>query len=109
MNQISHSKIARNGWLKVNIPITIILFSSWLLLMNFNGANNRFNAIIAGALGWIYWEIAVKKWIRWALLQGIDKKELYKIGKRNFLIWSEYSINQIASKLEKSNQNGTKN
>ena len=78
MSKINSSKIARNGWLKVNLPVTILLIGSWLLLINFNGINSRFNALIAGTIGWIYWDFAITKWIRWALLQGIDKKELYK-------------------------------
>lgn len=109
MTKINPSIIARKGWLKVNLPVTILLIGSWLLLINFNGVNSRFNALIAGVIGWVYWEFAITKWIRWSLLQGIDKKELYKIGKRNFLVWSEISINKIASQLDKSNQNGTKN
>lgn len=109
MTKINPSIIARKGWLKVNLPVTILLIGSWLLLINFNGVNSRFNALIAGAIGWVYWEFAITKWIRWSLLQGIDKKELYKIGKRNFLVWSEISINKIASQLDKSNQYGTKN
>jgi hypothetical protein len=77
-------------------------------LINFNVVNSRINDLIAGAIGWVYWEFAIINWIRWALLQGIDKKELYKIGKRNLLVWSEFSINKIATQLDKSHQNGPK-
>jgi diacylglycerol kinase len=56
MTKISHSKIARYGWLKVNLPVIIILIGSWLLLINFNVVNSRINALIAGAIGWVYWE-----------------------------------------------------
>jgi hypothetical protein len=41
------------------------------------------------------------------LIQGIDKKELHNIGKQNFLVWSEFSINKIATELDKKTENKT--
>lgn len=94
-------EIARRGMLWVNLPIFLIIFSSWLLLLSFDIVSVQTAALISGAIGWVYWEFAIVKWIRWSLLQGIDKTKLYKIGKRNLLVWSEFKIDDVAKKMEK--------
>lgn len=94
-------EIAKRGMLRVNLPIVLIIFCSWLFLLNFDIVGIQNAALISGAIGWVYWEFAIVKWIRWSLLQGIDKTKLYKIGKRNLLVWSEFKIDKIAKKLEK--------
>ena len=93
--------IARRGMLMVNLPIAIIILSSWLALISFNIVSVQKAALISGVIGWVYWEFAIVKWIRWSLLQGIDKTKLYKIGRRNLLVWSEFKIDGVAKKMEK--------
>ena len=100
MTKISEREIARNGFLKVNLPILIIIFGSWFILMYSNYFGFQSCAIISCLIGWIYWEFAVAKWIRWSLSQVIEKEKLYKIGKRNLLVWSEFKINKIAEELK---------
>jgi hypothetical protein len=101
MNQISETEIARKGFLKVNLPILGIMFGSWFLLMYTDYFGLKSCAIISCAIGWIYWEFAVDKWIEWSLSKGIEKEKLYKIGKRNLLLWSEFKINKVIEKLNK--------
>ena len=100
MNKITETEIARKGNLTVNLPILLIIFGSWFALMYSDYFGFQSCAIISGVIGWIYWEFAVDKWIWWSLSQGIEKETLYKIGKRNLLVWSEYKINKIAEKLK---------
>ena len=100
MEETLEGDIARRGMLRVNLPIILIIFSSWFILMYSNFFSFQKCAIISGIIGWIYWEFAIVKWIRWSLLQGIDKTKLFKIGKRNLLVWSEYKIDKIAEKLK---------
>ncbi len=101
MNNLSETEIARKGFLTVNLPILFIMFGSWFALMYTDYFGPKSCAIISCAIGWIYWEYAVDKWILWSLNQGIEKEKLYKIGKRNLLVWSEFKINKVAEKLSK--------
>lgn len=98
-NYLEH-RISRRGMLRVNLPIFLIILSCWLILISFNFFSIQKSALISGAIGWIYWEFAVVKWIRWSLSQGIDKEVLYKIGKRNLLVWSQLKIDEVAKKME---------
>jgi hypothetical protein len=99
MSQLSETEIARKGNLTVNLPVLLIIFGSWFALMCSDYFGFQACAIIAGVLGWIYWEFAVDKWIVWSLSHGIEKEKLYKIGKRNLLVWSDFKINKIAKKI----------
>ena len=101
MEKISETEIARKGFLTVNLPILLIIFGSWFALMYSDYFSIQSSAIISGAIGWIYWEFAVDKWILWSLNLGIEKEKLYRIGKRNLLVSSEFKINKIAEKLNK--------
>lgn len=101
MGKVTEAAIAWKGFLTVNLPIVVIIFGSWfaLLFTDYFGLQSR--GIISCAIGWIYWEFAVDKWILWSLNQGIEKEKLCKIGKRNLLVWSDFRINKIAEKLDK--------
>lgn len=101
MSQTSESEIARKGFLTVNLPILIIIFGSWYGLMYSDFFSIQSCAIISGIIGWIYWEFAIDKWILWSLSKGIEKEKLYKIGKRNLLLWNEFKINKVIEKLNK--------
>ena len=98
MSRKLESDIVRRGFLRVNLPILIIIFGSWFILMFTNSLSFQKCAIISGAIGWIYWELTIDKWIQWSLSQGIEKEKLYKIGKRNLLLWSEFRINKVIEK-----------
>lgn len=102
MENTNKSDIANKGFVRVNLPVIIIIFGSWFILMYSNYFSFKECAIISGVFGWIYWEFAIVKWIRWSLSQGIDKTELYKIGKRNLLVWSEYKIEKVSKKMNQS-------
>jgi hypothetical protein len=98
MSKTLESKIARRGLLRVNLPITFIIFGSWFALLYTDSLSFQKCAIISGAIGWIYWEFTIDSWISWSLSQGIEKEKLYKIGKRNVLLWSEFRINKVVEK-----------
>ena len=93
--------IARRGMFTVNLPVILIIFTSWLIFVSYNFFGVQNSALISGAIGWVYWEFSVVKWIRWSLLQGIDKTKLYKIGKRNLLVWNEFKIDDVAKKMNR--------
>ena len=76
------------------------MFTFWFALLSFTNLTPQFCAIIAGSIGWAYWEFAVSKWIRWSIKNGIDKEQLLKIGKRNLLLWSAFKINKEVEKLK---------
>lgn len=97
------NKIVYRGWFMVNFPTIIIILGSWFLLMKYSGLQYKTCGIIAIVLGWIYWEITVVKWIKWSLLQGIEKSRLFHIGKRNLLLRSEYKIDKASKKIENRN------
>ncbi len=100
MNKVSEAEIARRGLLRVNLPILVIIFGSWFTLMYTESSSLQGCAIIACSIGWIYWEFSIDNWISWSLSQGIEKEKLYKIGKRNLLLWSDFRINKIIEKLK---------
>jgi hypothetical protein len=101
MEKTSETEIARKGFLTVNLPILFIMFGSWFGLMYTDYFSLQSCAIISCMIGWGYWEYAVEKWISWSLSHGIEKEKLYKIGKRNLLVWSEFKINKVSEKLSK--------
>lgn len=100
MKTTTASEIAKKGFLTVNLPITLLMVASWYLLMRTEYFNSKICAVISFAIGWIYWEFAVNKWIRWSLSQKIEKEELYKIGKRNLLLWNDRKIHKVAEKMK---------
>ena len=101
MDKKLERSVARRGLLRVNLPIFFIIFGCWLTFLNFDILTVQTAALVSGAIGWIYWEFAIVKWIRWSLLQGIDKAKLFKIGKKNLLVWSEFKIDDVAKKNAK--------
>lgn len=85
----------------VTLPVILILFCSWFLLLAVSEMRPQYCAVIACAMGWIYWDFALVKWIRWALQNGIDQNRLLKIGKRNLLLMSHFQIKKEAEKLSR--------
>ena len=67
MKKISSIELANRGWLLVNIPSITIILIVWYCLAAYLGINGKISAIVGGALGWIYWELTVKKMIKLGL------------------------------------------
>ncbi|GAA3758006.1 hypothetical protein [Flavobacterium ginsengiterrae] len=98
MNQkkeLSSFEIVNKGYLWVNIPSIVIIVAVWFILTAYLEVNGKISAIVGGAIGWIYWEFTIKKWIRWALNNHVNPDRLFKIGKMSLLLWDRRKIDSI--------------
>lgn len=93
--ELSTTEIVNRGWLLVNIPSIIIILVVWFCLAAYLEINGKISAIIGGALGWIYWEFTIKKWIKWALDNNVNPDRLLKIGQFSLLLWNSRQIDKI--------------
>jgi|LakMenE18May11ns_1017448.scaffolds.fasta_scaffold9683618_2 hypothetical protein len=93
--ELSTMEIVNRGWLLVNIPSIIIILVVWFCLAAYLEINGKISAIIGGALGWIYWEFTIKKWIKWALNNDVEPDRLLKIGQFSLLLWNSRQIDKI--------------
>lgn len=93
--ELSTVEIINRGYLWVNIPSIIIILLIWFGLTAYLEVNGKISAIIGGAIGWIYWELTIKKWIIWALNNNVDPDRLLKIGKKSLLLWDRKKIDSI--------------
>lgn len=98
MKKISSIELVNRGWLLVNIPSIIIILIVWYCLAAYLGINGKISAIIGGALGWIYWELTIKKWIKWALDNNVEPVRLLRIGKLSLLLWNSRQIDEVLNK-----------
>ena len=98
MKKISSIELANRGWLLVNIPSITIILIVWYCLAAYLGINGKISAIVGGALGWIYWELTVKKWIKWALDNNVEPDRLLRIGKLSLLLWNSRQIDEVLNK-----------
>ena len=90
--------IIAKGYLWVNIPITIIIMLvSYLLITKFSLGISS-SLIIGSTIGWIYWEFAIKKWVKWALDNSVSPDRLLKIGQLTLLLWNRKTIDEVISK-----------
>lgn len=101
---ISNQELIMKGYLWVNIPAIIIILSVWFVLVTIINLNNVFSIFIGGALGWIYWEFLIRKWISWALNNDVDKERLYKIGKISLLLSNRFTIDKISNSKSNSKE-----
>ncbi|WP_406843307.1 hypothetical protein [Flavobacterium soyae] len=92
---LSNIELINKGYLWVNIPSIIIIIFIWFGLTAYLEVNGKISAIIGGAIGWIYWELTIKKWIIWALNNNVDPDRLLKIGKKSLLLWDRKKIDSI--------------
>jgi hypothetical protein len=93
--ELSTIEIVNRGWLLVNIPSIILILVVWFCLAAYLEINGKISAIIGGALGWIYWEFTIKKWIKWALDNNVEPDRLLKIGQFSLLLWNSRQIDKI--------------
>ena len=94
-NELSNQKLIINGWLWVNIPITMIVLVIWYCFTVYFEINNKFSLIIGFIVGWIYWEFMIKKWVKWALDNNVEPVRLLKIGKLSLLLWNRSTIDKV--------------
>lgn len=96
--KISTLELINRGWLMVNIPAIVIILLVWFFLANYINLNGKISVIIGGALGWIYWEFFIIKWIKWALNNNVNPDRLLQIGKRSLLLWNSSEIDKVIKK-----------
>lgn len=80
------------GYLWVNLPVAVIILTVWFgLWTTFNV--NYFVCIFLGTLaGWYFWAYSIKKWIKWAFTNNIDKNKILKVGRLSLLLWNKSTI-----------------
>lgn len=93
--ELSNIETINKGYLWVNIPSITIIVVVWFSLTAYLEVNGKISAITGGVIGWIYWELTIKKWIIWALNNNVDPDRLFKIGKRSLLLWDRRKIDSI--------------
>ena len=101
MQKVKDSEIVLKGLFWVNVPVIIIIFCSLFLILSASDLNFNLCVLIAGAIGWLYWEFDVVKWIKWALRNEVEKDRLFKLGQRSFLLWNRKKINKAEIDLQK--------
>jgi hypothetical protein len=93
--EISTLEVIFKGYLWVNIPITLMILITWYCLITYFEINGKISAIIGVAIGWIYWEFAIKKWVKWSLDNNVNPDRLLKIGQFSLLLWNSRQIDKI--------------
>lgn len=92
---LSTMELINRGYLWVNIPSIIIILTVWFCLIAYLKVNGKISAIIGGAIGWIYWEFTIKKWVKWALENNVEPDRLLKIGQLSLLLWCRKTIDKV--------------
>lgn len=94
-NDLSTFEIVLKGYLWVNIPIIVMALIIWYFLMSYFNLSSSISIIIGTSVGWIYWEFAIKKWVKWALDNNVEPDRLLKIGQFSLLLWNSRQIDKI--------------
>lgn len=93
--ELTNAEVIVKGYLWVNLPIMIIIISVWFCLSQFTDLGTGVSALFGTAIGWCYWEISIKKWVRWCLDNDIDPDRLLKIGQISLLLWNRSTIDKV--------------
>lgn len=91
---ISSARILLRGWLLVNVPVTILILIFFLILFAWD-VPYLLALLGGGAVGWIYWDMAVKHWIRWSHRNGATAERIYRIGKPGLLVWNLEMVKRV--------------
>jgi|JI8StandDraft_1071087.scaffolds.fasta_scaffold811987_1 hypothetical protein len=83
--------IAR-GYLWVNLPVTVIILTVWFGLWTIFNVNYLICLFLATLAGWYFWAYSIKKWIKWAFTNNIDKNKILKVGRLSLLLWNKSTI-----------------
>jgi hypothetical protein len=96
--KISDYDISLRGQLSVNLPVVLIILLIGFGLSMYFDIHFKIAMLIGVVLGWIYWSLSVKKWIEWAVENGVDEDRLVKVGKRGLLVWSKNTVETVTKK-----------
>lgn len=94
-NELSTFEIVFKGYLWVNIPIIVIALLVWYFLLLFFNFSSSISILIGTSIGWIYWELTIKKWVKWALDNNVEPDRLLKIGQLSLLLWNKSTIDKV--------------
>jgi hypothetical protein len=90
-NKISGLKIILVGQLMINLPVTIVIIMSAILLAQL-GLGWTLSVILGTGIGWYVWGILLDKWKNWALDKGVERERLFRLGKLGLLNFYRYRI-----------------
>jgi len=97
IKKLSNFCIIAKGYLWVNLPITVIILVIWYVSTMFFSVSNFIGVFVGSSVGWIYWEYAIKKWIKWALYNNVNQDKLLKIGQLSLLLWNRTTIDKVVN------------
>lgn len=84
---ISSARLLLHGWAVVNLPVTVLILFFFPALLSWD-VPYWFALAGGAAVGWAYWAVAVKYWIRWSYRKGATAARIYSIGKPGLLVWN---------------------
>ena len=91
-------EIITKGQFWVNLPVATVMLLTWYLVLVYFNLDYRLSGIIGFAIGWLFWEVLIRKWIRWCLDNNVEPERILKLGKRTLLLWGRREIDEILKK-----------
>ncbi len=110
MDRISIKQALQRGFWTVNLPVLLIIFGQWGVVLSVMQAVDRFHrflppsaldylmpilliaAVLSPLTGWIWWSVAVPKWKLWAYSRVDDVQALKMAAIGDRLIWPDGHI-----------------
>ena len=89
--KLSSSKIILMGELMVNLPVTMIILISALILGQL-GLGWSLSIILGAGIGWYSWAKLLVKWKFWAINNGVDRDRLFRLGKLGLINFDWHRI-----------------
>lgn len=90
-SELSSGKIILMGQLMVNLPVTVIIILSVIILGKL-GLGWNLSAIAASGIGWFFWGKLVTKWKDWAVGNNVDRERLFRLGKLGLINFYRHRI-----------------
>ena len=85
----------------INIIVILIIFGVRFVLINYFNFKGLDAGIIGVILGWFYWSVAIKIWIRWAFTNGLSVEKVLSVGRKNLLLWNKSTIDNALNRKRK--------
>lgn len=101
MKKITATEIITKGYLWVNIPVIAIILIVWISLQIIFNLNNLICISVGTLAGWYYWGFSIKKWVKWAIKNEVEKERLLKIGQSTLLLSKQSIIDNAISNEKK--------
>lgn len=100
VKELNDFKIIIKGQLGVNLPVVLIILLLWYMLSFKFNLDYRLSGISSCIIGWLVWEILIRKWIIWCLNNDVTPDRILKLGKRSLLLWGRNQIDEILKKRQ---------